>query len=80
MARDFLDLHGKRVEEIFGLVDRFIVEAQAAGLEQVRIMTGKGTGKVRDEVMRYLRSGGYPCRPEPLKHGRTNDGVWIVSI
>lgn len=80
MARDLLDLHGKRVEEIFDLVDRFIVVAQSAGLSEVRIMTGKGTGKVRDEVLRYLRQAKYPHRPEPLKHGRTNDGVWIVGI
>lgn len=80
MARDLLDLHGKTVEEIWSLVDRFIRQAQDAGLSQVRIMTGKGSGKVREETLRALRFGKFPHRPEPLKHGKVNDGVWIVSI
>lgn len=41
-------------------------------------MTGKGTGKIRDEALKALKLGGYPYKPEKLRDGRTNDGVWIV--
>jgi dsDNA-specific endonuclease/ATPase MutS2 len=78
MAKDLLDLHGKRVEEVWPLIDRFLRAASDAGLKQGRIMTGKGTGKVRDETLKALKLGGFPYKPEKLKDGRVNDGVWVV--
>jgi len=78
MARDLLDLHGCRVEEIWARVDRFLQDAAASGLTQDKIMTGKGTGKVREETLKALKLGGFIYKPEKLKDGRLNDGVWIV--
>jgi dsDNA-specific endonuclease/ATPase MutS2 len=78
MARDLLDLHGRRVEEVWPLVDRFLQDAAASGLKQGRIMTGKGTGKVRDETLKALKMGGFTYKPEKLKNGKTNDGVWVI--
>ncbi len=80
MARDLLDLHGRKVEEIWPLVDRFLRDAEAAELKQVKIMTGKGTGKVRDETLRALKFGGYSAKPEKLKNGQVNDGVWVIYL
>lgn len=80
MARDLLDLHGCRVEEVWALVDRFLVAAQANDLKQIRIMTGKGTGKVREETLKALKLGGFIYKPEKLKDGQINDGVWIVYL
>lgn len=42
-----LDLHGDNLLEVEAKVDRFLVQAQGKGLSQIRIMTGKGTGKIR---------------------------------
>ncbi|MFL5812014.1 MAG: Smr/MutS family protein [Bdellovibrionia bacterium] len=78
MASDLLDLHGCRVEEVWPRIDRFLRHAETCGLKQGRIMTGKGTGKVREEALKALKLGGYTYKPEKLKDGRTNDGVWIV--
>ena len=75
-----LDLHGYRVEEVWPALDRFIRKSQDQGLESVRVMTGKGTGKVRDEALRALKLGGFPHKPEKLSNGTTNDGVWVVWI
>ncbi|MBL7714325.1 MAG: Smr/MutS family protein [Bdellovibrionales bacterium] len=80
MPKDLLDLHGHRVEEVWPKLDRFLRDAEAAGLEQVRIMTGKGTGKVREETLKALKMGGFPYKPEKLKNGSTNDGVWVVYL
>jgi dsDNA-specific endonuclease/ATPase MutS2 len=80
MAQDLLDLHGFRVEEVWPRVDRFLRDAEASGLKQIRIMTGKGTGKVRDETLKALKLGGFPYKAEKLKDGRINDGVWIVYL
>ena len=42
-----LDLHGYRTEEVFTAIDRFIRQAQGRDHEYIRIITGKGLGKVR---------------------------------
>jgi len=78
MPHDLLDLHGCRVEDVWPRVDKFLQEAAAQGLKQGRIMTGKGTGKVREETLKALKLGGFVYKPEKLKDGRVNDGVWIV--
>lgn len=80
MAKDLLDLHGHRIEEVWPKLDRFLRDAEAAGLSQVRVMTGKGTGKVREEALKALKMGGFPHKPEKLKDGRTNDGVFVVYL
>jgi hypothetical protein len=80
MAKDLLDLHGKRVEEVWPLVDRFLRRAEELSLKQVRIMTGKGTGKVREETVKALRLGGFPFKPEKLPNGSVNEGVLVVLL
>lgn len=80
MARDLLDLHGCRAEEVIDKVDRFIVQAQKGNLHRVRIMTGKGKGIVQKEVIAYLKLGGYPWSYEKMSNGKTNDGVLVVQI
>jgi DNA-nicking Smr family endonuclease len=80
MARDLLDLHGCRADEIPAKVDRFIVEAQNAGLRRVRIMTGKGKGIVQKEVIAYLKLGKYPWNFETTAKRERNEGVLVVSV
>jgi len=57
-------LHGCRVEGVWSKVDRFPRDAELQGLKQGRIMTGNGTGKVRDETIKALKMGGYPYKAE----------------
>ncbi len=80
MAKDLLDLHGHKVEDVWPALDKFLRQAQDQGLSQVRVMTGKGTGKVRAETLRALKLGGFPHKAERLKNGQTNDGVWLVFL
>lgn len=80
MAKDMLDLHGCRAEEIPDKVDRFIVQAQEGGLHRIRIMTGKGKGIVKKEVIAYLKLGKYPWKFETTAKRETNDGVLVVSV
>ena len=80
MARDLLDLHGCRAEEVIDKVDNFIVQAQRFGLHRVRIMTGKGKGIVQKEVIGYLKLGGYPWKHEKMDNGKSNEGVLVVQI
>lgn len=73
-----LDLHGRRTDEVFDLVDRFLT--QYAHLEQVKIMPGKGTGQVKTELLRYLKLGGYPWSYETLPNGNKNTGCLVIHL
>ena len=73
-----LDLHGKRVHEVFDLVDQFVHKNQ--NRDRIRIMPGKGTGKIKSELTRYLKMGGYPWEYEIMDSGQKNTGSFIVIL
>jgi DNA mismatch repair protein MutS2 len=50
-----LDLRGQRVEDALELLDRYLEKATMTGLPFVRIIHGKGTGKLRQEVRVALK-------------------------
>jgi DNA-nicking Smr family endonuclease len=49
-----LDLHRLTVDEAIPRVDEFLHDTYTAGLHYVRIVHGKGSGVLRQEVSRYL--------------------------
>jgi DNA mismatch repair protein MutS2 len=53
-----LDLRGQRAEDALDMLDRYLEKAYMAGLPFVRIIHGKGTGKLRQEVRVVLK--GHP--------------------
>jgi DNA mismatch repair protein MutS2 len=53
-----LDLRGQRAEDALEMLDRYLEKATMAGLPFVRIIHGKGTGKLRQEVRTMLK--GHP--------------------
>lgn len=73
-----LDLHGFKTDEVFDALDKFLRKAEASGANQVRIIHGKGTGKVKEKVLEYLRMANYTAKPERLANGGVNDGsLWV---
>jgi DNA-nicking Smr family endonuclease len=80
MARDLLDLHGFKTDEIADAVDRFLTRANDQSLSQVRIMTGKGTGAVKKQVMLILKKAHYPWSYEKLSNGKDNEGVLVIQL
>lgn len=75
-----LDLRGLYPEEANLLIERFLSEAQINGLNQVSIIHGKGTGKLREAVKQSLKNN--PAVKE-FRYGNWNEGdtgVTIVSI
>jgi len=75
-----LDLHGFKTDEVFDALDRFLRKAEAQGEEKIRIIHGKGTGKVKTKVLEYLKITNYPAKPELIGKGRVNEGALIVFI
>ena len=73
-----LDLHGFKTDEVFDAVEAFLAKHQNE--HSVRIMPGKGTGKVKTVVSDYLSKAKYPWSYEKMPNGKTNDGVMIVYM
>lgn len=75
-----LDLHGYKLEDVADAVDRFLVQCARKGHARIRIMTGKGTGAVKNTVMDYLKRGRFPFEFERLQNGKRNEGVLVVIL
>ena len=51
-----VDLHGMRVDEALSEITRRIDRALLDGVEQMEVVHGLGTGKVREALHKYLRT------------------------
>lgn len=71
-----LDLHGFTTDEVFNAIEAFFKRTHH--VSRVRIMPGKGSGKVQRKVEEYLRLGNYHWEFERLPNGGTNQGVMVV--
>ena len=80
MAKDLLDLHGVRGEDVEPKVDQFLVQISNSSLKKARIMTGKGTGVVQKLVMNYLKQAGYTWKYEKLANGKDNEGCLVIYL
>ncbi len=54
--RQNIDVRGMRAAEALEEVQNFIDDAIMLGVEEVRILHGKGTGALKEEIRRYLRT------------------------
>ena len=75
-----LDIRGQRVDEGLDALDRYLEKAYLAGLPFVRIIHGKGTGRLRDSVREALANNPHVARFE--RGGRTEggEGVTVAHI
>jgi len=72
-----VNLHGKTVEEAIPLVDKLLDDALWAGLGQVTVNHGKGTGKLKEGLRAYLRE--HPL-VKSLRGGAAGEGGGGVTI
>ncbi|MGE0633715.1 MAG: Smr/MutS family protein [Pseudobdellovibrionaceae bacterium] len=80
MARDLLDLHGYKTEDVEAAIDRFLMQLSNSSLRRARIMTGKGTGAVKALAIRYLKMAGYNWEYEKQKNGKPNEGCLVIFL
>jgi DNA-nicking Smr family endonuclease len=73
-----LDLHSHTVEEAIPKIDQFLNEAYRAGLYRVRIIHGKGSGVLRQEVGRYL--SGHPLVRSYCQADRFHGGLGATDV
>ena len=75
-----LDIRGMSVLEADGLIDEFIDSAALAGLNQVSIIHGKGTGVLREAVHEKLRGMKQVDSFRVGVFGEGESGVTIVTL
>jgi len=75
-----LDLHGAVVDEVFDLIDRFLRREEAKGADRVRIIHGKGTGKVKEKALEYCRISGHEPKPDKGEGIFTNPGSFLLYL
>ncbi|MBP3203469.1 MAG: Smr/MutS family protein [Bacteroidales bacterium] len=75
-----LDVRGERVADALEIVMRYIDDAIMLGVPSVRILHGKGTGALREEIQKYLRTvpGVKTAADEHIQYG--GSGVTVVSF
>lgn len=75
-----LDLRGATVEEAVYEIDRYLDHAVMAGLSQVSIIHGKGTGALRAGVQEFLKTHPQVRSFRIGEHGEGHTGVTIVTL
>jgi DNA mismatch repair protein MutS2 len=75
-----LDLRGATVGEALEVLDRYLDDASLAGLEQVTIIHGLGTGALRDAVRIQAASHPLVKSFRAGERGEGGDGATIVRL
>ena len=75
-----IDLRGARVSEAIEIVMRFLDDAIMLDVPSVRILHGKGTGALREEIQKYARTvrGVTSVSDEQIQFG--GSGVTVVKF
>lgn len=74
-----LDIRGERLSDALNIVTHYIDDAVMLNIGSVRIIHGKGSGVLREEIQKYLKSiPGLEVSDEDIRNGGT--GVTIVKL
>ncbi len=75
-----LDIRGERLQNALDIVTHYIDDALMLSIGSVRIIHGKGTGVLHEELQKYLRTvpGVKSVSDEDIRHG--GSGVTIVTL
>lgn len=75
-----LDLRGQRVDEALDALNTYLERAYLSGLPYVRIIHGKGTGKLREAVKEALRLCPHVASHELGGEKEGGDGVTVAKL
>ncbi len=74
------DLRGMIVDEALEKLDLRLDAAFLAGLPFVRVIHGKGTGRLREAIRQAMKDNPYVASFEPGKSGEGGDGVTVIHL
>jgi DNA mismatch repair protein MutS2 len=75
-----IDIRGTNVDEAVQILSKYLDDATIAGLVEVTIVHGKGTGMLRNGVHQFLKSSKHVKSYRLGKYGEGESGVTIVTI
>lgn len=75
-----LDIRGQRVDEGLDALDRYLEKAYLAGLPFVRIIHGKGTGRLRESIREALSGSPHVRQFEAGERTEGGDGVTVAHL
>lgn len=75
-----VDLRGMMTDEGIGVLDKYLDDAYLAGMSQVRVIHGKGTGAMRKAVHQYLRKAAHVASYRLGTLGEGDTGVTVVEM
>lgn len=79
-AKSEINVIGLNVEEAIFVVDKFLDDCSLAKLQTVRIIHGKGTGKLKDGIHRFLKSNPHVSSFRLGTFGEGEMGVTVVEL
>lgn len=78
--KDHIDCRGMRAAEALDAVQQFIDDALMVGVGSVTILHGKGTGALKEEIRRYLRSVPEVASAVDEHADRGGAGITVVTF
>ena len=75
-----INLIGETVVSAVETLDKYLDNCLLAGIHQIRIVHGKGSGKLRQGIHQYLKSSKYVSGFKIADYGEGDYGVTIVNL
>ena len=75
-----LDLSGYRVDDALDALDKYLDDESYAGLYQVSVIHGHGTGALKKALRDYFSQSLYVAKFRPGEDGEGGDGVSILDL
>ncbi len=75
-----IDVRGQLPEEALDNVDKYLDDAVLAGLTEVSIVHGKGTGVLRSQITQHLRHHPHVAESRLGRYGEGESGVTVVKL
>ncbi len=75
-----LDLRGQRAEDALEKLEKYLDQAYVSGMPYVRVIHGKGTGKLRQEVRAAMQHHPHVSSYEEGLPNEGGDGVTVAKI